>query len=439
MTTQTKSKHPKGLFLLCGVEMWERFSYYGMRALLILYLIRSVPDGGMGMSEGSASLLYGFFTGFVYFTPLIGGWLADKWIGRPRSIIIGSVLMALGLFSLSFRSEWSWFYLGLTLLVLGNGMFKPNISTLVGELYPPGDRRKDTAFTYFYMGINIGALIAPFVTGWAAIAYGYRAGFFAAGIGMLIGLLVFAVIYKAGLIDPSPETTAALSESKSPSKAKEKKPLTKIEKDRLSVIFIVVAFVVFFWAGFEQAGSSLTIFADKMVDRTVGSIEIPTAWFQSLNPLFVVVLAPIFAVIWRLLGSYGKEPSIPAKMGLGMVLLGLGYALLWFATLNSRSANIPVLWLIGTYLLHTMGELSLSPIGLSMISKLSPVRLASMMMGVWLLSSAVANVLGGYLAAIISNMGVHAIFGAIALFTAILGFILLSIRKVLERRMHGVH
>jgi len=437
MTTQTQSKHPKGLFLLCGVEMWERFSYYGMRALLILYLIRNVANDGMAMSESRAALLYGFFTGFVYFTPLIGGWLADKWVGRPWSIIIGSVLMAMGLFSMSFRADWFWLYTGLTLLVLGNGMFKPNISILVGELYPPGDRRKDTAFTYFYMGINLGALIAPFVTGWAALTYGYRMGFFVAGIGMLIGLIVFVVIHKMGIISPSAETTAALNSSKA-SEAKKKQPLTKIEKERLSVIYIIVAFVVFFWAGFEQAGSSLTIFADRMVDRTIGSIEIPTAWFQSLNPLFVVILAPVFAAIWKLLGLYGKEPSIPAKMGLGMILLSLGFIMLWFATLNGRSANIPVLWLIGTYLLHTMGELSLSPIGLSMISKLSPVRLASMMMGVWLLSSAVANVLGGFLAAIISDMGVHTIFGAVALLTAVLGFILLSMRKWLENRMHGV-
>ena len=418
--------------------MWERFSYYGMRALLILYLIRSVADGGMGMSEGSASLLYGFFTGFVYFTPLIGGWLADKWVGRPRSIVIGSVLMAMGLFAMSFRADWLWLYTGLTLLVLGNGMFKPNISTLVGELYPPGDQRKDSAFTYFYMGINFGALIAPFATGWAAMAYGYRGGFFAAGIGMLIGLIVFVIIHKMGIIAPSAETIAALNSSKA-SETNKKQPLTKIEKERLSVIYIIVAFVVFFWAGFEQAGSSLTIFADRMVDRSVGVITIPTAWFQSLNPLFVVILAPIFAAMWKLLSSYGKEPSIPAKMGLGMILLSFGFILLWFATLNGRSANIPILWLIGTYLLHTMGELSLSPIGLSMISKLSPVRLASMMMGVWLLSSAVANILGGFLAATISDMGVHAVFGAVALLTAVLGLILLSMCKWLEKRMHGVN
>ena len=438
MTSQSDNKHPKGLFLLCGVEMWERFSYYGMRALLILYLIRSIADGGMGMNEANASLLYGFFTGFVYFTPLIGGWIADKWMGRPRSIIIGSVLMAMGLFALSFRADWFWLYIGLTLLVLGNGMFKPNISTLVGELYPPGDRRKDSAFTYFYMGINFGALIAPFVTGWAAMTYGYRGGFFAAGIGMLIGLVVFIIIYKAGIIAPSPETTAALDSSKT-SEANEKQPLTKVEKERLSVIFIVVAFVVFFWAGFEQAGSSLTIFADRMVDRAVGGVVIPTAWFQSLNPLFVVLLAPVFASIWKFLGTRGKEPSIPAKMGLGMLLLSFGYILLWAATLSEGIINISVWWLVGTYLLHTMGELALSPIGLSMVSKLSPVRLASMMMGVWLLSSSVANILGGFLAAVIVDMGVHAVFGAVALATGILGAILLSIRKILERRMHGVH
>ena len=431
-------KHPKGLFLLCGVEMWERFSYYGMRALLILYLVRSVQDEGMGMDLAGASLLYGFFTGFVYFTPLIGGWVADKWLGRPFSIMIGAILMAVGLFAMSFRSDWFWLSFGLILLVIGNGMFKPNISTLVGELYPPGDRRKDVAFTYFYMGINLGALIAPFVTAMAALSFGYRMGFFAAGIGLLIGLAIFIAGYKTGIINPSPEAQQMLDEKRENEKKGEKTPLTKEEKDRLSVIFIVVAFVTFFWAGFEQAGSSFTVFADRMVDRSIGTFVIPTEWFQSLNPIFVVMLAPVFASLWKMLGNYGAEPSIPAKMGIGMLLLSIGFVLLWVATLDGKNLNIHLLWLVGAYLLHTMGELALSPIGLSMVSKLSPARLASFMMGVWLLSSAVANILGGYIASQMTSLGVHTVFGVIASATAILGGILLSMRKWLERRMHGV-
>lgn len=438
MSNNSQEKHPAGLFLLCGVEMWERFSYYGMRALLILYLIRTISDGGMGMGVADASLLYGFFTGFVYFTPMIGGWVADKWLGRPHSIMIGAAVMALGLFSMAFKSDWFWLSLGLILLVIGNGMFKPNISVMVGELYPPGDRRKDGAFTYFYMGINLGGLLAPFVTAWAALTYGYRMGFLAAGIGLLLGLALFTIIYKIGIIDPSPETQQALDEKEEHKSKGEKTPLTKVEKERLSVIFIIVAFVIFFWAGFEQAGSSFNIFADTMVDRSIGAFTIPTEWFQSLNPTFVVMLAPVMALLWKILGEHGKEPSIPTKMGLGMLLLSTGFVLLWIATLNGKTSNISMLFLIGAYLLHTIGELSVSPIGLSMVSKLAPVRLASFMMGIWLISSSVANVLGGYAASVMVDFGVNTIFGAIAIVTAALGGILLSIRKWLERRMHGV-
>ncbi|MDD6211461.1 MAG: peptide MFS transporter [Bacteroidales bacterium] len=436
-----QNRHPKGLYILCGVEMWERFSYYGMRALLILYLTRAVIEGGMGMSISNASLLYGFFTGFVYFTPLIGGWIADKWLGRPISIISGAILMAIGLFSLSYRSDWEWLYLGLFLLIIGNGLFKPNISVMVGELYPPGDRRKDSAFTYFYMGINMGALIAPFITGWAAVTYGYRFGFAAAGIGMIIGIIVFAFALHSGVILPCAAAVRELKKvhgSMPADEEKKKEPLTKDEKDRLSVILVLVLFSIFFWAGFEQAGSSLTIFANQMVNRTIGSFTIPTEWFQSLNPLFVVMLAPLFAAMWKGLGQYKKEPSIPEKMGFGMLLLGISFMLLWVATLGDTNVNISLWWLVGAYLLQTMGELSLSPIGLSMVSKLSPVRLASMMMGVWLVSSSVANVLGGFLAASIVNLGVNNIFGGIALLSLFLGTLLLTIRRWLVKRMHGI-
>ena len=443
MKPSYQNRHPKGLYILCGVEMWERFSYYGMRALLILYLTKAVVEGGMGMSISNASLLYGFFTGFVYFTPLLGGWVADKWLGRPVSIITGAILMAMGLFSLAYRSDWEWLYLGLFLLIIGNGFFKPNISVMVGELYPPGDHRKDSAFTYFYMGINLGALIAPFITGWAALTYGYRLGFAAAGIGMILGLIIFIIALHSRIIYPCAAAEKALQTSQSKIRDEKngyREPLTKIEKDRLSVIFVIVGFCIFFWAGFEQAGSSLTIFANEMVNRTIGSFTIPTEWFQSLNPLFVVLLAPLFASMWRFMGIYGKEPSIPVKMGFGMLLLGVGFVLLWLAMLlNNSNSNISLWWLVGAYLLHTMGELSLSPIGLSMVSKLSPVRLASMMMGVWLVSSSVANILGGFLAASIVNLGVSNVFGIIALFSLLLGVLLLMIHRWLERRMHGVN
>ena len=431
--------HPKGLYLLFATEMWERFSYYGMRALLVLYLTKSLIDGGLGFTDENASLLYGFFTGFVYFTPLIGGWLADNYLGQRKAIVIGAVLMMLGQFSLATESSLPFLYTGLVLLIIGNGFFKPNISVIVGNLYKPGDPRKDSAFTIFYMGINVGAFFAPLLTGYMALTYGYRYGFLVAGIGMLFGLLVFTILGNRYLGEVGKAPSCKAKDS-----SLENVPLTKEEKDRTLAIVVFVLFSIFFFAGFEQAGSSMTLYTEKYIDRAIGSFVVPTEWFQSVNPLLIVILAPLLTMLWRWLGMRGKEPSIPVKMSMGMILLGVGFLVLYGAVCArggdeaDESVKASILFILFTYLFHTLGELCLSPIGLSMVSKLAPVKLASLMMGVWLLSSFFANILGGWVSSHIADVGAGTIFFSICVFSVSLGIILFSLNRWLVRKSHGV-
>jgi POT family proton-dependent oligopeptide transporter len=460
-----KKGHPKGLYLLFFTEMWERFSYYGMRAILILYLTKTLLEGGLGMDNAQAMLLYGYFTGLVYFTPLIGGWLADKYLGKRNAITIGGVTMMMGQFCLFAMNNMTGLYLGLILLIIGNGFFKPNISTLVGGLYEDGDDRRDSAFSIFYMGINLGALIAPFIVGFftdnlfatknadGTMAYGYRYGFLAAGIGMLLGQLVFNTLAQKylGNLGKRPVKSAAIdTDNINVKQAVSINPETKEvlnagqEKQRISVIFILFLFAVFFWAGFEQAGSSLSLYTDKYIDRTVFGYEIPTAWFQSVNPIFIIILAPLFAMFWS--SKLGRKLSTPLKMGLGMIILGIGF---WFmlAAVAERSANGDVndvankaalFWLVMTYLLHTIGELCLSPVGLSVVTKLSPPKLASILMAVWMLSSSVANFIGGYLAAVVERLGAGEVFTYISGFVIVCGLLLILLNKFIVKLMHGV-
>lgn len=430
--------HPKGLYLLFTVEMWERFSYYGMRALLVLYLTQTVLEGGLGFDPQSATLLYGIFTGLVYFTPMIGGWLADNYIGQRRSITIGAITMMLGQFCLFYESSLTFLYLGLTLLILGNGFFKPNISVIVGNLYEENDIRRDSAYTIFYMGINIGAFFAPLLTGYFALQYGYRYGFLIASIGMLFGLIVYTIFGKKFLGDicMQPKTKQELAQN-----TEEK--LTEEEKDRIKVILTFVLFSIFFFAGFEQAGTSMTLYTESYIDRTIGSFEVPTAWFQSINPIFIVILAPLMTLLWSELSAHGKEPDIPTKMSTGMILLGVGFLVLVGAVLQrggdiqDEAVKANILFMVFAYLFHTLGELCLSPIGLSMVSKLAPVKLASLMMGFWLLSSFFANLIAGQLAAFTVSLGSGVIFQGLAIFSIAMGFILFCCRKWLLRHSHG--
>jgi POT family proton-dependent oligopeptide transporter len=414
--------HPRGLALLFLVEMWERFSFYGMRALLVLYLVQVLR-----WRDADADNLYGWYMMLVYLTPLAGGYLADKIIGTRRSLVIGALIISAGQFVLATQTMVT-FYLGLLLVVIGTGFFKPNVSTMVGQIYKPGDGRRDAGFTIFYMGINLGGFIAPLVTGWFAQsammrriltnagidpnrAWGF--GFAAAGVGMLLGLalyLWFRDRYLPGIGLPHAARSASTATVGETSKtAPHAGGLTPDEKRRVLALLIMFVFVVFFWAVYEQAGSSLNLFASRYLDLHVGSSTIPSSWFQSAQPLFVIVLAPVFAYLWRRLREVDREPSTRLKMALGLGLIGVGCVFLVIAgrtvdaCLGQHAASCAVLspaWLTLFYLFSVLGELCVSPVGLSYVTKVAPARYVAFLMGAWFLTNASANKIAGWLAAL---------------------------------------
>ncbi|KAA5547944.1 peptide MFS transporter [Adhaeribacter rhizoryzae] len=434
-------KHPSSLYMLFFTEMWERFSYYGMRALLTLYLISEVSRGGLGWTSAEAGQLYGIYTGLVYVTPLIGGYLADKFLGYRSAVIIGGILMALGHASLAIEPM-PFFYAGLGLLIIGNGFFKPNISSMVGQLYPEGSKLKDSAYTIFYMGINMGAFLGSLICGYLGENIGWHYGFGAAGVGMVLGLVQFYIgRHRLGKIGLKPERKAA-NVVNTP-----KEPLTKVERDRLVVILTLSFFSILFWLAFEQAGSSMNIFAYKFTDRTIFGWEVPATWFQSINAFFIFTLAPFFSMLWVKLAKKNLDPSGPFKFAIGLFLLGLGFAVLVFGSLSipqgAETAGVSMIWLVLAYLLHTMGELCLSPVGLSFVNKLSPARLIGVMFGVWFFASAIGNYIGGALAGMIDEMAktqsmssFFLIFVGIAFVAA---FLLFLLSRKLVKLMHGVH
>jgi proton-dependent oligopeptide transporter, POT family len=429
--------HPRGLGLLFMTEMWERFSYYGMRALLVLYLVNVLE-----WDKARAASLYGTYTMLVFLTPLIGGYLADRYIGTHRALLIGGAIIASGHFVLALPGM-NAFYAGLGLVVIGTGFFKANVSTMVGQLYEKGDDRRDSGFTFFYMGINTGAMLGPLVCGYLAQSgrFGWHYGFAAAGVGMVCGLIVYATQKHKYLGDIGDRPTGS-SAAISPMSGEIIDDRTTIngiigvvvgaviswlvsgsmlgvivgatigaslaitvlgtqgeERNRVIALFIVAFFVVFFWAAFEQAGSSMNLFADKFTDLSLGSFMIPSTWFQSVNSLIIIIFAPIFAAMWISLGKRHVEPSTPLKMSIGLALIGLGF--LFLAVGGGRAdAGIKVspLWLVGAYLLHSWGELCLSPVGLSYVTRMAPVKFASLLMGVWFLANAAANKVAGFLA-----------------------------------------
>lgn len=434
--------HPRGLFLLFGTELWERFSYYGMRAILVLYLTDKTINGGLGWTTKDALDLYGIYTGLVYITPLIGGWLADNYLGQRRSILIGGALMAIGQFTLALPAEMIGmstlhsFYLGLALLIAGNGLFKPNISTMVGDLYQEGDNRRDGAFTIFYMGINLGALLAGIIVGSVTGEFGWKSGFIVAGIGMVISLVMQMGLAQSWLGDIGMEPSAKRELANKKSHRKE--PLTKEEFDRIKVILVMSVFTIVFWAGFEQAGGLMNIYTQQYTDRMIGGFEVPAAWFQSLNPFFIITLAPILAVLWVKLGK--REPNSPVKFALAMFFLALGFLCMVGAVMEQggdTSVKTSMLWLVGAFFFHTLGELCLSPIGLSLVTKLAPLRLASLMMGAWFGCTAIANYVAGYVGSHVGELGAMAIFSGIAVTAIVSGVILLLFSNTLVRWMHG--
>ncbi|NRF31852.1 peptide MFS transporter [Vibrio coralliilyticus] len=434
--------HPRGLFLLFGTELWERFSYYAMRAILVLYLTDATLDGGLGWSTKDALDLYGIYTGLVYITPLIGGWLADNYLGQRRSILIGGALMAVGQFTLAMPADMlglgtvHTFYLGLALLIAGNGLFKPNISTMVGDLYQEGDNRRDGAFTIFYMGINLGALLAGVIAGSVTDEFGWKSGFIVAGIGMLISLIMQMSLAQSWLGDIGREPAA--KRDLAIKKSSKKEPLTKEEFDRIKVILVMSLFTIVFWAGFEQAGGLMNIYTQQYTDRMIGGFEVPAAWFQSLNPFFIITLAPLLAVLWVKLGK--REPNSPVKFALAMFFLALGFLCMVGAVMEQggdTTVKTSMLWLVGAFFFHTLGELCLSPIGLSLVTKLAPLRLASLMMGAWFGCNAIANYVAGYVGSHVGELGAFAIFSGIAVTAIISGIILLLFSNTLVRWMHG--
>jgi POT family proton-dependent oligopeptide transporter len=398
--------HPRGLALLFLVEMWERFSYYGMRALLVLYLVNALK-----WDTARASNLYGSYTSLAYITPLLGGYLADRFLGTRRSLVIGGILIACGHFSLALTGT-ATFYLGLALVIMGTGFFKPNVSTMVGQLYPEGDSRRDGGFTLFYMGINLGAFLAPLICGYLGERVGWHYGFGAAGVGMVLGLALYLWgrdKYLPGIGVGAPAARKLHVETSARSAD---------DKKRVAALVIVVLFVVAFWSAFEQSGSSMNLFADKNTNRMVGSFLVPASWFQTVNAGFILLLAPLFAFMWRRLSSAGREPSTPMKMVFGLALLGIGFL---FMVIGGRLADAGALvspfWLIATYFLHTTGELCLSPVGLSYVTKVAPLRLASVLMAGWFLANGAGNKIAGSLAALSGSMS-HASFFTIFFVTS---------------------
>jgi POT family proton-dependent oligopeptide transporter len=389
--------------VLFVTELWERFAYYGMRALLILYLI-DTSTGGLGWSREQASQLYGWYNGLAFLTPVAGGWLADRLLGTNRSLVVGGALIAAGHLTLALSSEWS-FYAGLALIIAGTGFFKPNVYTMVGQLYGDRDPRRDAGFTLYYMGINLGALFGPLVCAWVAAhpQLGWPYGFAVAGFSMLIGL-VFYLWTRGdrlhGVGSPPTAYRAAAAGREAGISG-----LNPGEKRRIVALGIITIFVVFFWLAFEQVGSSLNVFAAQRTDRRVDGWlaalvpqgEIPAAWFQAVNPMFVLLLAPLMAGLWQSMGP--KAPSTQAKMALGLVLLGAAYVVMVLGAAASDQGNLVSPWyLILFYLIYSLGELCFLPAGFSFVGQAAPARLASMLMGLWFTASFIANVIGGYLA-----------------------------------------
>ncbi len=508
LNQKTILNHPVGLFVLFFTEMWERFSYYGMRAILVLFLTSSIMNDGWAWSNEDALELYGLYTGLVYLTPILGGFLADKFLGYRNATVLGALIMTLGHASMAFEAFTdSFFYLGLALLIIGNGFFKPNISSIVGQLYKDGDKRKDGGYTIFYMGINAGAFLGILLCGYVGEKVGWHLGFGLAGIFMFFGMLQFWYAQKIfGNIGLTPKKQAEVQPANEHQNAK--KGFTNIEIDRLIVIVVFSIFTIFFWWAFEQAGGSMTIFAKDFTQRTlvgdasdifklantvitlvpmivltivlyglfskmlsnfmlsnfflgvsfaiiwsivvwmivrefsVTATEIPASWFSVLNSLYIILLAPLFSKIW----TSKFNPSGPIKFAIGLILLGTGFAFLafgaWGIPLGAEQASVSIVWLILAYLFHTMGELCISPVGLSYVSKLAPIKLVGLMFGFWFVCSAVANYLGGktgsYIDKISEAYGLSNFFLIFFLIPILAGILMILLNPILIKKMHGI-
>ena len=460
--------------------MWERFSYYGMRALLILFMTAPLAGGGLGFSIATAGIVYGLYTASVYLMSVPGGWVADRLIGQRRAVLYGGVLIALGQFSLGVHSP-AFFFSGLALIVAGTGLLKPNVSTIVGQLYTAGDQRRDSGFSIFYMGINIGALIAPLACGYVGQMINWNLGFMLAGAGMVLGLVQFVLgaryLGEAGLRPAAPIsprrrgpiaaasiavaagvpllalsgflhiTAAEVGDAAGVvlialtigifARLLSSREWTPVERRRFLAIAVLFLASALFFSAFEQAGSTLNLFAARSTRDRILGLAFPSTWFQSLNPLFIVLLAPGFAWLWIRLGR--REPSTPVKFALGLLLVGAGFVVIAFAAARAASGVlVSPLWLLATYFLHTCGELCLSPVGLSAMTKLAPARVASLVMGVWFLSISVGDYIGGRFASVYGTFSPASLFATVAAFTVAVGLALGALAKPVKRLMGGV-
>ncbi|HEY5915077.1 MAG TPA: peptide MFS transporter [Verrucomicrobiae bacterium] len=480
--------HPRGLYTLFFTEMWERFSYYGMRALLVLFMTDAVVKGGLGLTDKVATSIYGLYTAGVYLAALPGGWVADRFLGAQKTVWYGGLVITCGQFLLVLPRTES-FYLGLVLVVLGTGLLKPNISAIVGELYPEGGARRDAGFTIFYMGINLGAAISPLITGYLGEKLNWHYGFAAAGFGMILGLVQFRLTAKylgnaglrpghleaarqrdwlllfgvvGGLLAVVVLALTGMIQLNPIALARQTAwvilgvallyfasafflfGLDRVEKKRVAVIAVLFLASAMFWSGFEQAGSSFNLFAARHTQRVIGFLnyEIPAGWLQSLGPIFVISLAPVMAALWVALARRNLNPSLPAKFAIGLLFLGAGFCVMGIASrFVATGHKVWPTWLISTYLLHTFGELCLSPVGLSSVTKLAPRRLVGQMMGLWFLATSFGNLIAGLLAGEFTAQAVEQMSGRyfqIVLTTAGTGLLLLVLSKPVRALMAGV-
>ena len=428
--------HPVGLYILFFTEMWERFSYYGMRAIFVLYLTAKTVDAnaGLGWSTGEALALYGWYTMLVYVASIPGGWIADKFLGQKKSVLVGGILLVAGHSILAIEQMWAW-YSGLGLIIAGVGMLKPNISTMVGGLYKQGDIRRDKGFTIFYIGINLGAFLSSLIVGYVGEVHGWHYGFGLAGIGMALGLLQYLLgqKYLTGVGD-----FLGTSE-KVEDKEAMKKPLTKVEKDRVVVLLISFLLVIVFWGAFEQAGGLMNIYAKEKTDRMLMGWEVPASWFQSLNAMFIIFLGTTVAWYWASRKLKGKVSSSLFKMIIGLIVMGTGFFFMTAASMEFNSnGSSAMYWLVLAYLFHTIGELCISPVALSFITKLAPVKYGALMMGVYFAMTGLGNKLAGLLGESAENLGEFTIFTGIAVFCVLFGGLVMLFRKKLEVLTHGV-
>jgi POT family proton-dependent oligopeptide transporter len=485
---QTFFGHPRGLATLFFTEMWERFSFYGMRALLILFMTDFVARGGLELDDAQAGAIYALYTSLVYLMGLPGGWIADRFIGQRKAVLVGGIAIAIGQFILAIPNQVT-FFVGLGVIIIGTGLLKPNVSAMVGQIYSKDDERRDAGFTIFYMGINIGALAAPAICGYLGEKIDWHLGFAVAGFGMILGLIqyVFGGKYlgEAGLnpVEPDSQGEAASQRLRLVSGLIIAGLITAVvvmlhttgivtitiegfadsfgvvllvvtvvffawlllgndwnpvERKRLIAIMVLFLAASFFWAAYEQAGSSLNLFAKRSTDRFIGDFEYPAAWFQFMPALFVILQAPIFAWLWIRMGK--RQPSSPTKFAFGLIFVGLGFAVMIVAgALSSSGVKVGPQWLLATYFLHVIGEMCLSPVGLSTVTKLAPSKVTGLMMGVWFLAAAVGNYLGGRAAGFYGSIPLWQLFGIVAAITIVGGLVLLSLVKPIRKLMGGVH